>query len=95
MFASFGLSVIVFGPVIALSGFSQGVIVASMVGHVALSLALFRYSRAVFVCMDHYFDPVAEKNDDRDEGPGCGELLPRPRSPGGARVKKKLLALSR
>ena len=92
MFASFGLSVIVFGPVVALSGFSRGAIVAAMVGHVVLSLALFRYSRAFFLCMDHYFDPVAEKSDDPDSGPGCGELLIPPRSPGGARHPRRSVA---
>ena len=84
MLASFGLSVILFGPVVALGGFSQGAIFAAIVGHVVLSLALFRYSRAVFLGMDHYFDPVPEKADERDGGPECVEFLPRPRTPGGA-----------
>ncbi len=92
MLASFGLSVIVFGPVVALGGFSQGAIFVAMVGHAVLSLALYRYSRAAFLCMDHYFDPVAEKSDDRDDGPACGELAPRPRTPGGVRRSRRVAA---
>ena len=69
MFASYLLSVLVCFPVLLVAGPTPLAMVLVIAGHVAVSLAVFRWSRALFLGLDYYFDPAAPpREDDRDEG---------------------------
>ena len=80
MFASYGISVLIFIPLLILLGSTPAVQVGVVGGHVVCSLLLFRYSRAFFIGLDFYVDPgLAEgDNDGDDEGV---PVAPRPRHP--------------
>ena len=72
MFGSYGLSVLLFIPLLILGGASAAMQAAVVAGHLALSLAIYRYSRALFLAVDYKLDPSrpddGEPGDD-DEGP--------------------------
>jgi uncharacterized protein (DUF983 family) len=69
MFASYLLSVLVCFPVLLVAGPTPLAMVLVIAGHVAVSLAVFRWSRSLFLGLDYYFDPAAPpREDDRDEG---------------------------
>ncbi|MHC4133457.1 MAG: hypothetical protein ACYS0K_00595 [Planctomycetota bacterium] len=58
MFAAYGISVLICIPVLILAGRSPFVLGAVIAAHVVLSLAVFRYSRALFLGLDYLFDPA-------------------------------------
>ena len=80
MFASYGLSVVLFIPLLFVFGPTPLVQVSVIVGHVACSLLLFRYSRAIFVGVDYHLDPGAPESDDQGGGGGV-PVKPTPRAP--------------
>jgi hypothetical protein len=53
-------------------------------GHVVLSLVVFRYSRAIFLAVDHALDPGAAAGGGDDRGDAAVPARPRP-APGLAR----------
>jgi hypothetical protein len=72
MFASFGFSVILCVPFLVLFDPTPALYAGVLLGHAALSLAIFRYSRALFLAVDFYLDPgpPARGGDDlRDPAP--------------------------
>jgi len=82
MFAAYGLSVALSLPLLLLFEPTPLLQTALLAGHVLLSLTLFRYSRAVFLALDFYLDPVGPpgRGDDRDRPAAPA----RPRTPPGA-----------
>jgi len=79
MFASYLLSVFVCIPALILMGRTPLAMGLVMAGHVAVSLAVFHFSRAVFLGMDYWFDPTESRRDE-DGDEGRGEPV-RPRTP--------------
>jgi hypothetical protein len=82
MFASFGISVLLCVPALILAGPATSVMVGVVIGHVVVSLTLFRYSRAIFLGLDYLLDPAAPPDD--DDAHGTPRNDPRPGS--GAQV---------
>lgn len=78
MIASYGISVVLFIPLVVVLGPTLPVQLGVIFGHIVCSLSLFRYSRATFIGLDFYFDPEARSDED---GGGDGEPVPVPRSP--------------
>lgn len=81
MFASYGISVVLFIPLLIILGSTPAVQAGVIVGHVACSLLLLRYSRAVFVGLDYYLDPGEADGGDDDGLDGAVPANPRPRRP--------------
>ncbi|MEM8886084.1 MAG: hypothetical protein AAGD14_18615 [Planctomycetota bacterium] len=79
MFASYGLSVIVFIPLLIFLGPTPLVQAGVILGHIVCSLLMFRFSRSVFIGLDYYFDPTCKADDDDEDG-GL-PLKPRPDRP--------------
>ena len=86
MFSSYGLSALLFVPILILMTPTPALLAAVIAGHVALSLLLFRFSRALFLGVDFMLDPALPDDDD-DDGGGMPAFLP-PDAPTGARRKK-------
>jgi uncharacterized protein (DUF983 family) len=78
MFASYGLSVILFVPVLVLVTPTPALLGAVIAGHVVLSLLLFRWSRALFLGIDYFIDPARPDHDDDDGPGGMPAVLPDP-----------------
>ena len=79
MFLTYGLSVFLCAPLVVWLGNSPPVMIGLILGHVALSLLLFRYSRSFFLGLDYLLDPTEpERPDDDDDG---GTPSPRGRAP--------------
>jgi hypothetical protein len=87
MFASFGLSVILCVPFLVLFEPTPALYAGVLAGHVAVSLAIFRYSRALFLAIDFYLDPGPPAGGGDDTGglglperpfpaPGFGRRVP-------------------
>jgi hypothetical protein len=57
MFASFGLSVLLCVPLLLIFEPTPALYAVVIAGHVLVSLAIFRYSRALFLAVDYYLDP--------------------------------------
>lgn len=95
MFASFGLSVLVCLPFLVLFEPTPMLYAAVLAGHVLLSVAVFRYSRAIFLAVDYYLDPAPQEGaDDGPEGLGVPERpVPVPgagrRVPGQRRASRR------
>jgi len=94
MFASYGLSVVIFMPLLVILGPTPAVQAGAILGHVACSLLLFRYSRSIFIGIDYFLDPGPPESDD---GGGDGNegvpTKPAPRSPRrGAKVPRRIPA---
>ena len=87
MLASYALSMLVAIPVIVF--YPATPVAYLIVGHVALSIALFRYSRAVFLGVDYLIDPHQPTNED-DDGfdDGLRRLLDRPPSGGALETRR-------
>jgi len=83
MFASYGISVVLFIPLLIALGSTPAVQAAVILGHVACSILLLRYSRAAFIGIDYYLDPGApEGGDDDPDGDDNGvPVEPKPRRP--------------
>ncbi|MHC4954152.1 MAG: DUF983 domain-containing protein [Planctomycetota bacterium] len=80
MFASYGVSVVLFMPLLFVFGPTPAVQAGVVAGHVVCSLLLFRFSRAAFIGLDYFLDPGAPESD--DDGGGAGvPVKPVPRSP--------------
>jgi len=90
MFASYGVSVVVFLPLVMIAGTSPGIIATVILGHVALSLVVFRYSRSIFVGLDYLLDPERAPRDDDDRRESCEPGRPRPPSRGASRHRRRL-----
>ena len=86
MFASYGLSVLLFVPILILMTPTPAMLAAVIAGHVALSLLLFRFSRAFFLGVDFMLDP-AKPGDDDDGGGGLFVISP-PDRPAGERQQR-------
>lgn len=84
MFASFGLSVLVCLPFLLLFEPTPLLNAAVILGHVVLSLLVFRYSRAIFLAVDWYLDPASPGGGGDDPGGAASPARPRP-APGLAR----------
>ena len=84
MFASYLFSVVLFGPVVVLSGFSTTGCAVAVAGNIAFSLLFHRYSRAIFLVLDYCVDPDPARRDDDDGGPRV-VAVPHPRRPAGIR----------
>jgi uncharacterized protein (DUF983 family) len=80
MFASYGISVLLFIPPLILLGSTTAVQIGVIAGHVVCSLLLLRYSRSVFIGLDYYFDPGEGGGDDDRDGDGV-PVEPHPRRP--------------
>jgi hypothetical protein len=85
MVISYGLSVVLFIPMLIFFGATLPVQLAVILGHILCSLSLFRLSRSTFIGLDFYFDPVARTNDDEGEDSDPVPVQPRPRRPLGLR----------
>jgi len=90
MFASYGLSVILFAPLLIFlrpTPFSLGAVIF---GHVLLSIAMHRYSRAIFLGIDYLVDPDADPDDDDGEG-GVASIVwpPAPRHSAESRTSRQ------
>jgi len=81
MFASYGVSVVLFIPMLVILGSTPAAQAAAILGHVVFSLALFRLSRAVFIGFDYYLDPDPVAPDDDDGGNEGVPAKPIPRAP--------------
>jgi len=84
MFASFGLSVLLCVPFVVLFEPTPVLYAAVILGHVILSLLVFRYSRAVFLAIDYWLDPAPPAAPGDDPGDATVPARPRP-VPGRAR----------
>ena len=84
MLASYLFSVVLFGPLVVLSGFSMAGCAAAVAGNIAFSLLFYRYSRAIFLVADYCIDPDPARRGDDDGGPRVAAVS-RPRSPAGMR----------
>ncbi len=94
MFLSYGLSVLLFVPVLILFGDPVWVKVGAIAGHALLSLLLFRWSRAAFIGIDYLIDPDAgEARDDGHEG-GEEPAFPRRRPPSPHAARRRRLPVS-
>jgi len=79
MFASYGLSIFLFLPVLLFADPTPALLTTVIVGHLALSLLLHRYSRALFLAVDYLVDPADPPQGDDGEGGmpmGLGPDLP-------------------
>ena len=96
MFVSYFASVFVCIPLLVALGRTPLVMAGVILGHIGLSLVLFRLSRSVFLAVDYFVDPGdAPPGDDDDDG---GPPLIRPRTPGGLgrrRARRRELASGR
>ena len=81
MFASYGISVVIFIPLLILLGPTPAVQAAVILGHVACSLLLLRYSRAAFIGIDYYLDPGHPDRGDGDNEDDGVPVQPRPSRP--------------
>jgi uncharacterized protein (DUF983 family) len=81
MFASYGISVLLFIPLLILLGPTPAVQAGVIAGHVACSLLLLRYSRSVFIGIDYYLDPGTVSGDDDDRDADGVPVEPKPRRP--------------
>jgi uncharacterized protein (DUF983 family) len=79
MFASFGLSVLVCLPFLVVFEPTPLLYAAVILGHVVLSLLVFRYSRAVFLALDYWLDPAAPPAGGDDPGGAPAPVRPPPR----------------
>ncbi len=79
MFASYGVSVVLFMPLLILLGSAPMVQLGVIVGHVLCSVFLFRYSRAIFIGFDYFLDPGELAGD--DDGGAGGATVPRKPTP--------------
>ena len=70
MFLSYGVSAFLCIPVLMVVPSSAGLLVGVILGHVVLSLALFRWSRSLFLGIDYFIDPSRPDKPDDDDGPG-------------------------
>ena len=70
MFASYGVSVVIFIPLLILLGPSPAVQIGVILGHVICSILLFRWSRALFIGFDYYVDPGPAEGGDGGGGSG-------------------------
>jgi len=81
MFVVFGLSALLFLPLLFLLGFTPRAMAAVIGGNVLLSFAVLRWSRPFFLALDYALDPPSPDADD-----GCDPLvsppLPAAPSPG-------------
>ncbi len=93
MFATFGVSAIVFVPFVVWFDFSNAAVAGAMAGHVVFSLAFFRYSRAIFLGLDFWLDPGHPPISDDDRG--SGRRVRGPRGPGGLRRARNRAASRR
>ncbi len=86
MLASYFLSMFIAIPVIVLR--PESPVAYLILGHVALSIALFRYSRAIFLGVDYLIDPHQPAKDD-DDGfdDGLKRLLDTPPSGGALKTR--------
>jgi hypothetical protein len=69
MFGSYGLSVLLFVPFLVLVDSSATMQVAAVLGHLLVSLAIYRYSRALFLALDYKLDPSRGDGGGDDDGP--------------------------
>lgn len=70
-FASYGLSTLLFIPILILGSSSFAWQAAVIAGHLVFSVGLFRVSRALFLALDYWIDPdhPPEGGDDGGGGP--------------------------
>ena len=87
MIISYGISVVIFIPLLILLGSTLPVQVGVILGHIVCSVSLFRLSRSTFIGLDFYFDPVAQTDNgdgtddnEREQGDPV-PVQPRPRRP--------------
>jgi hypothetical protein len=78
MFASYGLSVLLSVPFLVLFEPTPLLYAAVLAGHVALSLTVFRYSRALFLALDYYLDPAVPPGPGDEGGGAPARARPRP-----------------
>jgi len=79
MLVSYGASVVLLMPLVVLFGARPGIVGLVLGGHLLLSLALYRWSRAAFLGIDYWIDPNPDPHDDddRDDIPaGIGPDVP-------------------
>ena len=71
MFGSYGLSVLLLVPIMVLVYASPAMQAAAVLGHLIVSLAIYRYSRATFLALDYKLDPASPDGGDPgdDDGP--------------------------
>ncbi|MHC4849674.1 MAG: hypothetical protein ACYTEG_14635 [Planctomycetota bacterium] len=80
MFASYGISVVLFIPLLIVLGSTPAIQASVFCGHIVCSLALLRYSRSIFIGVDFYLDPELGGGDDDREDEGV-PVKPHPRKP--------------
>jgi uncharacterized protein (DUF983 family) len=78
MIVSYGISVVLFIPLLIILGSTLPVQLGVIFGHIVCSLSLFRLSRATFIGLDFYFDPLARPDED---GGDEGDPVPVPSHP--------------
>jgi len=81
MLASYGISVVIFMPMVIVFGPTPTMQGIAILGHIVCSLLLFRYSRSIFIGLDYMLDPGAPETDDDDGGNEGVPVKPSPRSP--------------
>ena len=94
MFASYGLSVVIFMPLLIVLGPTPTVQACAILGHIACSLLMFRYSRSIFIGIDYFLDPgpPASEDDDGEGNEGVPDE-PTPRAPRrGAKLPRRMPA---
>lgn len=93
MFASYGLSVVIFMPLLIVLGPTPAVQAGAILGHVVCSLLLFRYSRSAFIGIDYFLDPGPRDPDDDGGGSEGVPNKPAPRAPlRGAKMPRRMPA---
>jgi uncharacterized protein (DUF983 family) len=90
MFASYGASVVLLLPILFIAGNTPVTVTCVIGGHIFLSLAIFRWSRAIFVGLDYLLDPAKPPPGEDDRR---GE--PRPPRPPRRWSSRRLLTASR
>lgn len=80
MFASYGISVVLFIPLLIILGSTPAIQASVFCGHIVCSLALLRYSRSIFIGVDFYLDPEVGGGDDDGEDEGVPQK-PHPLKP--------------
>ena len=84
MFATYGISTMLAVPAFIFLRPTPLLVCAVIAGHIILSVLLFRYSRATFLCFDYMLDPEVPHNPDDGFDDGIAELLRTPPPGGGA-----------
>jgi len=90
MVATYAASALLAVPLVLVLGASPAVVHLAGAGHLLLSLAAYRHSRALFLALDYGLDPgEAASPPDGGQGGADGGPAPPPATPRGGRPRRR------